>query len=95
MRVELRLFSTLGKLAGRDRLTLELPQGATIARALEALEALPKWGASGVSQEYAWRHGSTDFTLALNGRHVASEGWESTLLSDGDQVWLQPPIAGG
>ncbi len=95
MRVEVRLFSTLGDLAGRRRLSLDLPEGSSVAVLLRTLEASPDWKAAGESAEYAWRHGSTDFTLALNGRHVGSQDWEEKRLNEGDEVWLQPPIAGG
>lgn len=91
----MRLFSTLAELAGHRRLSLDLPENASVAELLRILEALPGWKTAGESPEYAWRHGSSDFTLALNGRHVSCEEWGETLLSEGDQVRLQPPIAGG
>lgn len=95
MRVGVRLFSTLGELAGRRRLSLDLADDASLADLVRALEALPEWEPASESPEYAWRHGSTDFTAAVNGRNVTQPAWEETRLREGDDIWLQPPIAGG
>lgn len=95
MRVELRLFSTLGDLAGRRRLSLDLPEGSTVATLVHTLRALPEWNEPAESAEYAWRHGSTGFSLSVNGVHVRSEVWDERFLDEGDEVWLQPPLAGG
>ena len=46
MEVELRLFAILRERAGRERLELELPEGATVADALAA--ARPRAGAGEV-----------------------------------------------
>lgn len=95
MRVELRLFSTLGDLAGRRRLSLDLPEGSSVAYLVSTLRASAEWNEPAESAEYAWRHGSTGFSLSVNGVHVRSEAWEERLLNLGDEVWLQPPLAGG
>lgn len=91
----MRLFSTLAELAGHRRLSVHMPEDSSVADLLRTVEALPGWKTAGESPEYAWRHGSSDFTLALNGRHVESQAWEDERLKQGDEVWLQPPIAGG
>ena len=91
----MRLFSTVGELAGRRRLTMDLPSASSVADLLRMVEGLPGWKTAGESPEYAWRHGSSDFTLAVNGHHVGSRDWGEKRLSEGDEVWLQPPIAGG
>lgn len=95
MKVRVRLFSTLGDLAGTRRVSLELGSGASVADAVAALEELPDWKPASDSEEYLWRHGSGDFTVALNRRHVAPEEWAHRGLRDDDELWLQPPIAGG
>ncbi|MHB1345643.1 MAG: MoaD/ThiS family protein [Thermoleophilia bacterium] len=95
MRIELRLFSTLGDLAGRRRLSLDLPEGASVATLVRTLRASPEWNEPAESAEYSWRHGSTGFSLSVNRVHVRSEAWEARLLNEGDDVWLQPPLAGG
>lgn len=95
MRVELRLFSTLGDLAGRRRLSFDLPAGSSVDSLLRAVRESADWREPAESPEYSWRHGSTGFSVSVNGVHVRSEEWEVTLLSEGDEVWLQPPLAGG
>jgi molybdenum cofactor biosynthesis protein MoaC/molybdopterin converting factor subunit 1 len=82
MRVEVRLFAMLRERAGRDRLELELPEGATVADALEAagresglgelLEAMP-------------------VRVAVNREYAA----EDEPVSGGDELALIPPVSGG
>ena len=42
MEVEVRLFAVFRERAGRDRLALELPEGATVAEALRTLGERPE-----------------------------------------------------
>ncbi len=44
MKVSVRLFAILRERAGSDRVELELPAGATVADALEALAQVPALG---------------------------------------------------
>ncbi|MDX6583563.1 MAG: MoaE-MoaD fusion protein [Solirubrobacterales bacterium] len=82
MEVELRLFAIFRERAGRDRLVLELPEGATVADALEAAarepglgELLPKMPAR----------------VAVNREYVGEEA----VIADGDELALIPPVSGG
>lgn len=82
MTVRVRLFAILRERAGRDSLTLELSEGATVADALEALAGEPGLGdlvlgmplGMAVNREYAGR----DATLGA-----------------GDELALIPPVSGG
>jgi molybdopterin converting factor subunit 1 len=82
MQIEVRLFAALRERAGRDSLTLELEEGATVADALAALARGPEMGdlvermpvRVAVNREYA----PSDATLAAQ-----------------DEVVLVPPVSGG
>ena len=81
MRVTLKLFGSLRELAGTRTLELELPAGAKVEDVREALAArLPAAAPLGPRVAVAVNH-----ELALPG----------TLLADGDEVALLPPVSGG
>jgi molybdenum cofactor biosynthesis protein MoaC/molybdopterin converting factor subunit 1 len=82
MQVEIRLFAVFRERAGRDRLEIELPDGATVADALAAAarepgldELLPRMPARvAVNHEYAG---------------------EDEVIEAGDELALIPPVSGG
>ena len=81
IRVSVKLFAVLRDRAGTAEVTLELPDGATVAAAgralverLPALHDLTKQAAYAVNREYAGRE---------------------TVLRDGDEVAVIPPVSGG
>jgi MoaE-MoaD fusion protein len=81
MRVRIRLFAMQRELAGTREVAVELPVGATVASAWEALVALhPVLAPGAASVRYA-RNGS-----------YAEAG---TALADGDEVAMIPPVSGG
>ena len=81
MRIEILYFAVLRERAGRDRETLELPDGADVAAARAAVAA---------------RHSAIESLLprvqAAVNRTIAKD---TTPLADGDEVALLPPVAGG
>jgi molybdopterin synthase catalytic subunit len=79
MRVEVRLFALYREQAGQDRLHLDLPEGARVKDAKEALERLfpglsLQGGMAAVNQALAQRE---------------------TPLREGDEVAFLPPVSGG
>ena len=82
MLVRVRLFATLRERAGRDAVEIELPEGATVQDALEAVGR---------------QHGLTDtiarmpVVMAVN-REYASGNMS---LSEADELALIPPVSGG
>ncbi|MDX1675526.1 MAG: MoaD/ThiS family protein [Longimicrobiales bacterium] len=80
MRVRTLLFATYRELAGTDELELELPGGATAGDLVERLRARP--GLDRLPTEPA---------LAVNQVYAPL----STPLSDGDEIAVLPPVAGG
>lgn len=82
MRVSVRLFAVLRERTGRERLELELPEGATVAEAKLALSAEPGLGEALDRLAVA---------IAVN-RDYADD---ATALAPGDELALVPPVSGG
>ncbi len=81
MNVSLLLFASFAELAGWSELSVELPDGSTVADAwqatLRAAPALAKWAKPPL--------------VARNREYARVE----TLLAPGDEIAFLPPIAGG
>jgi molybdenum cofactor biosynthesis protein MoaC len=82
MEVEVRLFAVFRERAGRDRISLELSEGATVADALAAAAREP-----GLGEILA----AMPVRAALNREYVD----EGTEVSAGDELALIPPVSGG
>jgi len=82
MEVELRLFAVFRERAGRDRLTLELPDGASVADAIAAAAREP-----GLGEILA----AMPVRAALNREYVSDDA----TVADGDELALIPPVSGG
>jgi len=81
IRVTLKLFAQYGELAGVQQLELELPPDATVADAVAALK-----------QQVPAATGLPERPLAArNLTHVLP----TQRLTDGDELALLPPLAGG
>src|SRR5919201_7042273 len=82
MEVEVRLFAMLRERAGSDSVTVDLPPGATVRDALDAVGS---------------RHGLGELIAAMPvvmavNREYADDG---DTLSAGDELALIPPVSGG
>jgi molybdopterin converting factor subunit 1 len=75
------LFAQLAESIGSDRLTLQLPDGATIERALNEL----------ASQYEIIASMRDTLAVAIDDRYCA----RNTTLNDGDTLALIPPVSGG
>jgi molybdenum cofactor biosynthesis protein MoaC/molybdopterin converting factor subunit 1 len=82
MTVEVRLFAILRERVGRESVTVELDNGATVADAMAALER---------------DHGLRDLLERLPVRAAVNREYapEDTVLAAGDEVALIPPVSGG
>jgi len=79
--VQVRLFAVARQLTGRDRVELELPEGATIARLREELgRALPRLQSV-----------LPQFTFAI----AAEYAGEQAVIPAGAEVACIPPVSGG
>lgn len=79
--VRCRLFARYAELAGTEAIDLDLPVGATVEQAVDALRA-----------GFADGGGLPAHPLAAVNRRHAAPGW---VLADGDELALLPPLAGG
>jgi len=81
MRISVKLFAILRERSGSKELTIELPDGATAELAVEQLvEKLP-----------AIRDLVGRAAVAINQNYSD----RSTVLKDGDELALIPPVSGG
>jgi MoaE-MoaD fusion protein len=83
MVLQVRLFAVLRERAGRDRLEIEVAEGATVAEALRALGE--------ASEPLAEALEAMPVVMAVNRSYVGEE----TTLSEGDELALIPPVSGG
>ena len=81
MRVRIRLFAIQRELAGTRELPLELPDGATVAAAWDAV----------VARHPALAPGRDSVRFARNGAYAEP----ATDLADGDELAFIPPVSGG
>lgn len=81
MRVNVKLFAVLREKAGTAETSLELPDGTTVASAVEAL----------ASEFPQLRDHLQSVAFAVNRSYVKSR----TSLGDGDELALIPPVSGG
>lgn len=82
MLVNVRLFAMLRERAGRDAVEIQLPDGATVQDALDAV---------------AWQHGLGDVlarmpvVMAVNREYASAD----SVLAESDELALIPPVSGG
>jgi molybdopterin synthase catalytic subunit len=81
MRIRIRLFAIQRELAGTRELAVELPDGADVGAAWDAL----------VGQVPALAPGRSSVRFARNGAYAEP----TTTLFDGDEVAMIPPVSGG
>ena len=81
IRVTVRLFARYAELVGADAVAVELPRDATVADAVAAVRRQAKNGPQLPERPLA----------ALHLTHVLPD----QRLSDGDELALLPPLAGG
>ncbi|MFN8217389.1 MAG: molybdenum cofactor biosynthesis protein MoaE [Solirubrobacterales bacterium] len=82
MTLRVRLFAILRERAGREAVEVELPEGATVADVLAALERSPGLG------ELLAR---MPVRMAVNREYASA----ATAIAPGDELALIPPISGG
>jgi molybdopterin converting factor subunit 1 len=81
MRCEVILFAHVREAVGKDRLVLDLPDGATVCDAIESLSAR--------HESVAAMRGR--LAVAVNQRYADSQ----SPLHEGDVLALIPPVSGG
>jgi molybdopterin converting factor subunit 1 len=82
MEISVRLFAVLRERAGSDSVRLEVPEGATVAEAMEELRGQP-----GLAEPLERMR----VAMAVNREYAGPE----TALEPGDELALVPPVSGG
>lgn len=81
MQVRVRLFASLRETVGRERLELQLPEGASVEEAWRRL----------ADQHPALEPRRQSLAAAVNRTYAAFDA----TLKDGDEVAFIPPVSGG
>jgi molybdopterin synthase sulfur carrier subunit len=92
MKVNLKMFALFKEVFGEER-NLELPDGAVIADLLDLLRA-------GTEEErnclFDDDESLREYVLVMkNKQRLKRDDIEGTMLSEGDEIALYPPVAGG
>jgi molybdopterin converting factor subunit 1 len=82
MNIDVRLFAMLRERAGRDTVTVEVPESATVRDAVEAVARTP--GLADVMERMS-------VVMAVNREYADDDA----PLADGDELALIPPVSGG
>jgi molybdopterin converting factor subunit 1 len=82
MLVSVRLFATLRERAGRDAVEVELPEGATVQDAMDAIGRQP-----GLADTIT----RMPVVMAVNREYASAD----SVLSESDELALIPPVSGG
>lgn len=93
MDIELRFFATFREAVGQREVAHEYPDDATVGDVLASLEAEYE----GLAGELLDEDGDVRPRLSImrNGRNVIHLDGTETSLSDGDELSVFPPVAGG
>jgi molybdopterin synthase sulfur carrier subunit len=95
MNVNIRTTMGLKKAIGQARIQMTVAEGETVAGLLNLLTA--KWGDQLAAQlfEPGGRVPRSSILLMVNGRSIRFLNRLDTVLKDGDEVTILPPVGGG
>jgi sulfur-carrier protein len=95
MKVKLHTILTFKEILGARETEISLPEGATLQGLLSRIKEL--WGNR--LSPHLFQPGTDRLlpyiTLMVNGRSIQFLSGLETMLRDGDEVLLLPPVAGG
>jgi len=92
MNIRVRVFGSLVKEIGREH-HLDLDEDAKMRDIIQIISRISNQNRSGYLGEYRVNGG--DLAIIVNGRNIALLDEMDTALSDGDDVVIIPPTAGG
>ena len=91
MRVTVKVGEPLRSAVGSRKVTLELPEGATVAGLLTSLaDRYP-----GFRHEFYERESDLPYALFLNDDQIRLDQIEKARVSEGDTLFIFLPVAGG
>ena len=94
IQVKVRTILTLKKILGKGEIEIILPKGSNLKQLLDSM--IKNYGEELESQLF-----NTDGTilphirLMINGQDIAFLNKMETVLEDGDEILILPPVAGG
>lgn len=96
MRITVKLGAPLSQVVGEAKIDLSMPEGATVADALDEMRARYPAFESGLrGQGLRKPFDRAIYSLFVDGRPVSFERADTTPLRDGNRIYLFLPVAGG
>jgi molybdopterin converting factor small subunit len=92
MKVNVSIFGDLAAVLGRKQI-VELDEGSTVATL--ARRIAEKGGVTRQGYLGRYKLGGDELTVLVNGRNIHLLSGPATVLRDGDEVVILPPVAGG
>jgi molybdopterin converting factor small subunit len=92
MKVNVHISGDLATVLGRKHI-VELDEGSTVATLASRIAEKKSVTRQGYLGRY--RLGGDDLAVLVNGRNIRLLGGVATVLHDGDEVVILPPVAGG
>lgn len=93
--VKVRTILTIAKILGRGEVELSVPEGSTLKELIAAL--VNRWGEDLASSllEAKTQNVLPYIRLMVNGRDIAFLNKMETVLQNGDEILILPPVSGG
>jgi sulfur-carrier protein len=93
--VRVRTILTLKKILGKGEVEFPVPEGATLRELLRLI--VDRWGDELASRLFDPKTGAVfpHIRLMVNGRDIAFLDRMETILQNGDDVLILPPVSGG
>ncbi|MCX8176583.1 MAG: MoaD family protein [Candidatus Bathyarchaeota archaeon] len=93
MKVKFRFFASLREVAGEKERILELDKPMTVYEALNVLSNF--YGEKFREEVFEAESLAEKLTILVNGSNINTLSGLKTMLNDGDEVSIFPPIVGG
>ena len=96
MRITVRFGAPLSRVVGEGKVSLTLPEGTTVGDVLDRLRSdFPDFEAGLRGKGLRQPLDQILYQLFVNARPVPLDRAETTVLRDGDRIYLFLPVAGG
>ena len=92
MKVVIRFFARFGELLGKS-ITVDVPPGTSLATLVKDATGSNKEGYEAIFDDNGEFRGFV--ILTIKGKRVRAADAKTTSVSDGDEVAVFPPVAGG
>ncbi len=95
IKVKVRTILALKKILGKGKVDIPVPEGSTVEECLNAM--VDTWGNKLASELFNQSGSSLQpyFRLMVNGKDIAFLSGMETVLQEGDEILILPPVGGG